>query len=137
MNYPAAMFYLTLVMTVVNIIISLSVWWNNREKVSNKRFETLERDVAKRITRADLDAAIVARDGKCDTHKRETKTLEQSYNALHNEVSKLPNRAEVKDLADSMRGLTEKIGNLDGRMSGMNRAVDLINEFLIDQGGKK
>jgi hypothetical protein len=29
------------------------------------------------------------------------------------------------------------LSKIDGRLDGINRAVDLINEFLINQGGKK
>lgn len=137
MNYAAWKFWIDALVLIVVAGNWLYTWRSNREKVTTARFEELEKAVAKRVTREELEEAKVKRDGKCDTHQHETKKLESSYNALQLEVGKLPSRTEIKELSDSMRTLTEKIGNLDGRMSGVNRAVDLINEFLIDQGGKK
>lgn len=137
MDYAKWKLILDIVLIAINAGIGLYVWWTNREKVTHARFEQLEKEVGKRVTREDLQRAVDARDGKCSTHQRETKTLEQAYNALHVEVSKLPSRSEIKELTDTMRDLNRQMGNLDGRMSGVNRAVDLINEFLIEQGGKK
>ncbi len=36
-----------------------------------------------------------------------------------------------------MDTLTSEVGKLTGAMGGMSRSVDLMNQFLIEQGGKK
>ncbi len=137
MNYAVWKFWIDVVVLLVVAGNWLYTWRSNREKVTTVRFEELEKAVAKRATRAELEEAKVKRDGKCGSHQAGTKKLESSLSALQLEVSKLPSRSEIKELSDSMRILSKEIGNLDGRMSGVNRAVDLINEFLIEQGGKK
>lgn len=137
MNYQPWIFAFNVFQFLLSSALGIYVWWSNREKVTAARFQQLEKEVAERVSRADLKAASLQRDEQCAAHMREFKALEQANNALRLEVGKLPDRKEVKELSDSMRVLTEKIGNLGGRMDGVNRAVDLINEFLIEQGGKK
>jgi len=147
-SYAAGKFWLDVILIVINAAIGIYVWYSNREKVTSKRFEALEREVALRVsktemerfhidTKIDMEKAKSNRDARCANHGRETKSLEQSFNHLHLEVSKLPDRKEVKELSDSMQTLAGQLGNLGGRMDGINRAVDLMNEFLIEQGGKK
>ena len=136
-NYPAWKFFLDLVQNISTVGIAVYVWWSNREKVTSQRFAALEKEVAERLKKEDLETAKKARDLHCTEHRQKTAALEQVYNALHIEVTRLPDRREITNLDSSMKALAEKLGNLDGRMSGINRAVDLINEFLIEQGGKK
>lgn len=76
----------------------------------------------------------------CCNHQRMEETDKLIFTKLERlqvEVGRLPDRREITNLDKTMNALAEKLGNLDGRMSGINRAVDLINEFLIEQGGKK
>jgi hypothetical protein len=40
-------------------------------------------------------------------------------------------------LAERMDAAVGKLERMDGKLDGLNRAVDLINEFLINQGGKR
>ncbi len=137
MNYQPWIFAFNVFQFLLSSALGIYVWWSNREKVTAARFQQLEKEVAERISKADLKAASLQRDEQCTAHKKELKDLEKAYNALHLEVGKLPDRKEVKELHDSIRDLTGLIGKLGGRMEGVNRAVDLMNEFLIEQGGKK
>lgn len=122
---------------VATIGVAVYVWWSNREKVTSQRFSALEKEVAERLKKADLDDAKSSRDRQCTDHRGETRALSQAYAALHIEVTRLPDRREITNLDNTMKTLSKELGNLEGRMSGINRAVDLINEFLIEQGGKK
>ncbi|MDA8413011.1 MAG: hypothetical protein M0023_04395 [Desulfobacteraceae bacterium] len=136
-DYPKWKLVLDLIQMLGTVAVAIYVWWSNREKVTSQRFSALEKEVAERLKKTDLDEAKIARDLHCSDHKNETKALSKAYADLHIEVTRLPDRREITNLDNTMKQLAEKLGNLDGRMSGMNRAVDLINEFLIDQGGKK
>jgi hypothetical protein len=122
---------------VATIGVAIYVWWSNREKVTSQRFAALEKEVAERLKKADLDEAEADRDSQCLHHKNKTERIEKSYADLHIEVSRLPDRREITKLDGSIKELTEKLGNLDGRISGLNRVADLMNEFLINQGGKR
>jgi hypothetical protein len=136
-NYLAWKFWTDNLVLLVVIANALYTWWSNREKVTSSRFAALEKEVSERLKKTDLAEANARRDKQCAEHKTKTEELHRTYSALHIEVTKLPDRREITNLDNSMKKLSEKIGNLEGRLSGVNRAVDLINEFLIEQGGKK
>lgn len=136
-NYPLWKLLLDLVQMLCTGGIGIYVWWTNREKVTSARFAALEKEVAERLKKADLDEARQSRDGQCAEHKRRTDTLAQAYDHLHIEVSRLPDRREITNLDNSMKDLIKQLGQLEGRISGINRVADLMNQFLIEQGGKK
>ncbi len=152
-NYPAWKFYLDLSRDLGTIGIAIYVWWSNREKVTSQRFAALEKEVAERakisdlepiktdldsrVKRGDLQTVKEQRDHQCAEHKERTKALDHAYDNLHIQVTRLPDRHEISKLDSSIKNLTEKLGNLDGRISGINRVADLMNQFLIEQGGKK
>ncbi len=99
-------------------------WWANREKITGGRFKTLEDEVARRVTRAELDE----RDRRCSRHKERTQALES-------ELRHLPARQELTKLSDDIANLNGTIANLGGRLEGINRAVDLLNQHHL-AGGK-
>lgn len=122
---------------VATIGVAIYVWWSNREKVTSRRFAALEKEVAERLKKADLDEAKTSRDNQCVEHKSKTDALAKAYDHLHIEVSRLPDRREITNLDNSIKELTRELGTLEGRISGINRVADLMNEFLINQGGKR
>lgn len=114
MNYPAAMFYLTLVMTIINAIIGISVWWNNREKVTNARFKKSE----ERVTKVEARVSTV-----------ETKVEAMPVCSSHSRME--ANDTKLMDRLDDLHG---DIRELAGGVKGLSRAVDLMNEHLINKG---
>lgn len=72
----------------------------------------------------------------CKTESREQKgKLEGKIATLGENVHSLPPRSELKDLSDKIGSLSEKLGHLDGRLSGINRAVDLLNQHHLRVNG--
>ena len=136
-NYPQWKFYLDLLQMLGTVCVFIYVWWTSREKVTAQRFTALEKEVAKRLKPSDLDIAKAARDRLCGEHKAKTDDLTKAYDHLHIEVSRLPDRREITNLDNSIKDLTKELGNLEGRITGLNRVADLMNEFLINQGGKR
>ena len=147
-NYVEWKFWIDILVLATVAANTGYTWWSNREKVTSARFSALEKDVAERLHKSDLEEAKKAHDlqkeeakkvqnAQCELHRKMTTELHQAYDALHVEVSRLPDRREITKLDNTMKDLAEKLGNLDGRISGINRAVDIINGFLIEQGGKK
>ena len=53
------------------------------------------------------------------------------------DMNHMPGQQQFKELSDSITALNGNIKKLEGRFEGVNRAVDLINEFLIKEGGKR
>ncbi len=42
-----------------------------------------------------------------------------------------------KKTNDRLDTISSKVDKVVGRLEGLGRAVDLMNQFLIEQGGKK
>lgn len=122
---------------VATAAVAVYVWWSNREKVTSQRFAALEKEVAERLKKTDLSEAKTRRDEQCSIHRKATDHIHDLYETLHIKVNTLPDRREITNLDNSIKCLNEKLGNLDGRISGLNRVADLMNEFLINQGGKR
>lgn len=135
-EYAKYQFYFNIFQFVLTCAVGFGAWWRTREKADDAKVQAAETNMQKR-----LESAKSERDKRCEEHKqqtaKDTAKLQRLYEHLHEEISHLPGRQELQDLTASMRNLTDRIGNLDGRMQGVNRAVDLINQFLIEQGGKK
>lgn len=135
-DYTAWKFWLDLAQLLGILAVGLYTWWSNREKVTDKKFTSLEGRVARTVSKLELEGAIASKEIMCGHHKKDTRRQETAIHALEAEIKALPTRLEVKELSTDMAGLTEKIGNLSGRLEGINRVADLMNEFLIKQGGK-
>lgn len=135
-EYAKYQFYFNIFQFALTCAVAVGAWWRTREKADAASINAAKVEMQKRQEKAKAD-----RDELCKQHKAETagaaNRLHELYSHLHDEISHLPAKAEFRDLSETMKHLTERIGNLDGRMSGVNRAVDLINQFLIEQGGKK
>lgn len=135
-EYAKYQFYFNIFQFLLTCAVAVGAWWRTREKADDAKVTAAEAGMQKR-----LELAKAERDKRCDEHKqqtaKDTAKLNRLYEHLHEEISHLPGRQELHDLTASMRSLTDRIGNLDGRMQGVNRAVDLINQFLIEQGGKR
>jgi hypothetical protein len=92
----------------------------NRKKAVEKRFAKIEAVFEKR----------------CATRKTQIETLEKNGASLKMQLEHMPNHQDIKELYGRMDLLNGSLSELNGRLVGINRAVDLINEFLINQGGK-
>jgi hypothetical protein len=159
MNYEALKFWLEAFLVFWNVAGSAYLLVDRRSRRNDVRIADLQKAMAEKVDKTTLEKAKVVhdkevedrksahdkaaeerkveRDKACEDHKRKVEVQEKGLRRLHEEIAHLPSRSEIQELANSMRALGEKIGNLDGRMSGVNRAVDLMNQFLIEQGGKR
>ncbi len=108
-----------------------------RKKATAKRFKQMEGTLADKVSRQEMDKALVGHEAKCHSHRRQTGALEAALGKLQTDVGHLPSRHEIQGLNDSITSLGKEMGKLEGRLDGINRAVDLVNEFLINQGGKQ
>ncbi len=136
MNYEAWRFWMGVAQLVGTLAIGVYVWWSNREKITNKRFRALETDVAKKTSAAAVQSLIEKHVPGCPNVSR-TAAVDGKLTRLEAELRSMPGRTEIQHLNDNMSRLSNDMGKLQGKLGGINRAVDLINEFLINQGGKK
>ena len=62
------------------------------------------------------------------------KTNERMILDLKTRFECMPTERQIEVLANEMRSLTKELSETKGRLNGINRAVDLINEHLINKG---
>lgn len=69
------------------------------------------------------------------TNKR-FKEHHQRLTALENQVKHVPSQKQYDELSGRIGTLHSDLQGIKGQLKGIGRAVDLMNEFLINQGGK-
>lgn len=70
------------------------------------------------------------------TNKR-FKEAEDRILQLESDVKHPPSCTYHPRLEERMDQAVGKLERMDGKIDGLSRAVDLMNEFLINQGGKR
>ncbi len=124
-DYTAMRFWFDVAQLTGTLAIGLYVWWDRRKKNNDKRFSDLEKKVVEHsASLGDMIAASEKKETDCDRRLQRITQLER-------DVHHLPSREELSDLSNKIGSLTEKLGTLDGRLTGINRAVDLLNEHHI------
>jgi Tfp pilus assembly protein PilN len=147
-NYPAWKLTIDLIQMFGTVAVAIYVWWSNREKVTSQRFAALEKEVSERVKRTEVDTIKSQRDKQCEQHKQDIKQNEQSYSGrliesekkierIGSEIRNLPGHRHIEDLSRRIEQLHGDVHEVSGSLKGLSRAVDLMNEFLINQGGKK
>jgi hypothetical protein len=137
MDYTAWRFWVDMGLLIIFAAQFVYTWWSNREKVSAKRFATLERQVSERLAIETHNGLQKEQDSKCAQHRERTDKVEGDTTRLKLEVRHLPSHKDISALSYTISELHGSIQHFAGRLEGLGRAVDLVNEFLISQGGKK
>ncbi len=110
-DYGAWRFWLSAGQMLFNVMIAIYIWNNRKHQATNSRVERLEESLVKRVEDAEKDLLSVK---GCVEH--------------------LPTQDQIREVSKEMQALSSQMGELRGRITGINRAVDIINEFLINKG---
>lgn len=136
-DYTAWRFWFDILQIGGLIALGVYSWWRDREKVTSKRFTALEKQVSDRLSSSAHTSIEEKRDGDCIAHKARTTENEMLLSRIGSEIRNMPNRQEMAGLSHDITLLTSQIGRLEGRLEGINRVADLMNEFLINRGEKR
>jgi len=104
-----------------------------RHASRNKKTEDRQAAIEQRQTTIEQKLAGI----DCPAHEARTEGLEKSVIELRTELGHLPTQQQFTQLNQSISTLNGSLQKTAGRLEGVNRAVDLINEFLINQGAKR
>lgn len=113
-DYQAAGFWFSVGQWIFNVLIAVYLWISRKQTATNKRVEKINSELSNRINETEKSLIRVCTD-----------------------LEHLPHQKQFDKLSTDITSLTKELGKLDGRLGGINRAVDLINEFLINQGAKQ
>lgn len=122
-GYPAAQFWFNVVQFVFTGLVALYVRKVSKHKATENRFKKIEETIAGVPTRE-----------SCARHEERTAATERHTLRIQAELDHLPTQKQMNELNKSIAALSSELKNTQGRLEGINRAVDLINEFLINQG---
>jgi hypothetical protein len=135
-DYPA----LLLLFNVMHAAFTLFLGWYARkvahQKATEGRFECIQNELQECVKNNDLDARLKDINAQCASRGVQLTQLEINATKFRSELQNLPTQNQIDDLQKGMADLVGSLSKTQGRLEGINRAVDLINEFLINQGGK-
>ena len=130
-NYQPWIFAFNVFQFLLSSGLGIYVWWSNKEKVTNTRFDAQD----KRITKIETDIQHPS----CTRHQALDDKLSTSNKALDDKLS-TSNKALDDKLSSSNQAFNKRldelhgdIRELTGSVKGLNRAVDLMNEYLINK----
>lgn len=106
-DYKAAGFWFGVGQWVFNLIVAVYLVISRKQTATNDRVN----DMGSRLHVVEKDIANVKI-----------------------ELDHMPDQHQMERLGRDITNLMQKIGETTGRLDGLNRAVDLMNEFLINQG---
>lgn len=134
-DYTAWRFWLDIGQILWGLAVCVYVYLATRRKAMEQRFAGVETSLTRQIAalRTDIEAARKERaneiENRCGRQIERIAILERNEQTLEMKLNEMPSHRDIRQLSDN-------ISQLNGRLEGINRAVDLINEFLINQGGR-
>jgi len=134
-NYTAWRFWFDVVQTAGTIAIGAYVWWVNRKKTTEKRLTGIEARQSKmESTMTSFLPTIEKIDARCGPRERRIDDVEKEARIMRTKLDLMPSHKDMKELSSRIDQLHGSLSEFNGRLKGINRAVDLMNEYLINQG---
>jgi len=131
-DYTALRFWMDVGIYAFNIALGLYVWREKRKVKTAQRFQDLEEWKAEQGPKiTEMKANIAELKGQCRDHKDQTSKLGEKHLIMQADFRNLPSREELNRLSEQMGSLSKNLGRMDGRLAGIGRAVDLMNQHLL------
>ena len=94
--------------------------------------------IDQRFTRVDGDIKSLSKDidKRCGTQCGRIDGLEKNNLELQLKIEHVPTHQDIKELSERITTLHGTLSELNGRLGGINRAVDLLNEYHLKPGGE-
>ena len=130
-------------------LIAIYVWYSDKKKVTNARFEEQDRRITEieteiQIGKTATEASIKLRKAETDA---ETKLREERHLSLVKRLDEIATEVArhadckhhhvLEQRLDHMNGSIKKVeGVIEGRMEGIGSALDMIQQHLLNGGNK-
>lgn len=112
--YAAWQFWFSVGTYVAALGVGVYVWFSNKHKANAAAVTDLDKQINKRV------------DTHADRITRAEITLEH-----------MPTHKDISEISTRIEAMHGEISRMSGTLSGVNRAVDLMNEHLLTAGRKK
>lgn len=63
--------------------------------------------------------------------------LNRRVDKVEHDISHLPDHDDIGDIHEKVNQVATTMSNVQGELGQMNKTLGLINEYLLNQGGKK
>jgi hypothetical protein len=132
-NYPAWQLLFNIIQGILTGVLFIYTRRVAKQKATEQRFKQLEDQIGETVTSKDFDDLKSHIDAGCQQHQVRTSVIERHTAELRIELEHLPTQKQFDELNRSILSLSGELRNTQGRLEGINRAVDLINELLINR----
>jgi chromosome segregation ATPase len=132
-NVPAWQLTFNLVQGLLTLALFFYTRRVARHKAAEERLRALEERMDGGVSVNDLALLREEIKANCARHQERTLGVERRTADLRIELEHLPAQRQIDELNKSINALFGELKNTQGRLEGINRAVDLINEFLINR----
>jgi len=133
--YGSWRFWMDIVQFAGIMVIGVYQWWANKQRVTAKRFLSLEKEVAKRVHEKKMAETLAEKNNECLRHLARTAHAEASVIKLEADLKNAPSHRNLERIHARLDDLTGQMGTINGSLTGIRRSVELINEHLIKEGG--
>ncbi len=113
-DYTAWRFWFDFFQVAGTLGIAIYVWLINKHKATNSRIDRVEGEFDERLDK-----------------------IADRVTVTELEIKHMPSRDDINRLNSRIEELHGDLHEIAGGVTGLRRAVDLMNEFLINQGSKK
>ncbi|MCA0175220.1 MAG: DUF2730 family protein [Proteobacteria bacterium] len=109
------------IIAVVNICITIAVFWGNRSKAASSRLDDMQTDVEAKLDRLgrELREAVTGhsmRLERLDTH-----------------ISRMPSHSDLSQIYEQVNAVREKVSSVQGQLTGITDNLRLITNKLLDE----
>ena len=129
-------FYLDMAQFAMTGALGVYVRFATRARVNQTRFQALEKHVRTKITADDAQAMLDQQLPDCKAHQAQTRNLETLAARLGTELRDSPTRQDLAQIEKNLSRIFSQTAKLEGRFEGIDRLTGLLNEFMVNQGGR-
>lgn len=120
-DYTALRFWFGVLQFLGTVAVGVYAWWVTRAKNTTKAIEQVRVDNQAEINK--LAGAVTSNERRIDR--------------LENNVDNMPDHADMDGVKSELSGLRSDVSKMLGTMQGLNRAVDLMTEHLINKRAER
>lgn len=114
MDYEALRFWFDVFQLLLTGVVAVYVWLTSRHRVTTSAIRKLEEDVDQRL------------DNQGDRLTRVEQVVES-----------LPRHKDIGQVYDRLNALHGQLQKLTGTVGGVARQLELVNDHLLNRGGKR
>lgn len=126
-DYTAWRFWMDIANLAWGLAVCIYVYFMTRRKAIDQRFTKVDDDI--KILGENIDE-------RCGRQCSRINGLEKNDLEQAMRIQYMPSNQDIKELSQHITTLQGKLSELNGRLTGINRAVDLLNEYHLKPGGE-